>query len=99
HGDAEVEQARVAVRGVGLVDAGGPAGKDDAAWLQLSYARGGQGVANDLAEDILFAHPPGGELAVMRAEVEDEDAFAFGRGRRNLRRHGPWPLLMERAAR
>ena len=41
--------------------------------LQLGDALGGQVVADDLAEDVLLAHAAGDELAVLRAEVEDED--------------------------
>ena len=40
---------------------------------------GRQIVAHDLTEDVLLAHAPGDELAVLRAEVEDEDAFTFRR--------------------
>ena len=38
---------------------------------------GGDVVADDLAEDVLLAHPPGDELAVLRAEVEDQDEFVW----------------------
>ena len=62
----------------GSVDAGRAAGEDDAARLQLGDARGRQVVAHDLAEDVLFADAAGDELAVLRAEVEDQDAFTFG---------------------
>ena len=67
----------VAVRSAGVVDAGRPAGEDQAARLQFGDAGGRQVVAHDLAEDVLLAHPPGDELAVLRAEVEDENEF-FG---------------------
>ena len=39
------------------------------------HALGRQVVADDLAEDVLLAHAPGDELAVLRAEVEDQDEF------------------------
>ena len=35
-------------------------------------------MADDLAEDVLLAHPPGDELTVLRAEIDDEDEFLFG---------------------
>ena len=73
------KSCRIAVRGAGVVDAGRAAGEDEAARLQLGDARGRQVVAHDLAEDVLLAHPPGDQLAVLRAEVEDQDAFRFGR--------------------
>ena len=37
-------------------------------------------VADDLAEDVQLADAPGDELAVLRAEVEDQDAFTFRSG-------------------
>ena len=33
---------------------------------------------DDLAKDFLLADPPGDQLAVLRAEVEDEDALGVG---------------------
>src|SRR5262249_35456194 len=77
--DAQVENSRVAARGAGFVDALGAAGKDQAARLQFGDAGGGQVVADDLAEDVLLAHPARDQLTVLRAEVEDQDAFTFGR--------------------
>src|SRR5262249_59578717 len=76
-GDAQVEDGRVAARRAGLVDAGGAAGEDEAARLQRGDAGRRQVVAGQLAEDGLLAHPPGDELAVLRAEVEDQHPFAF----------------------
>ena len=68
----------IAARRAGVVDAGRAAGEDEAARLQLGDALGRQVVAHDLAEDVLLADAPGDELAVLRAEVEDQDAFTFG---------------------
>ncbi len=78
YGDVEIEDGGVAVRGVGSVDAGRTAGQDEAGRFQLGDARGGQVVAHDLAKDVLLADAPGDELAILRAEVEDQDAFSFG---------------------
>ena len=47
--------------------------------VQLLDALGREVVADDLAEDVLLAHAPGDELAVLRAEVEDQDEFAVRR--------------------
>ena len=38
-------------------------------------------MTDELAEHILFAHPPGNELTVLRAKIEDQDAFIFGQWR------------------
>ncbi len=46
--------------------------------MQLGDARCRQIMADELAEDVLLAAPPGDELAVLSAEVEDQDAFIFG---------------------
>src|SRR5262249_48390232 len=77
HRDAEVEDSGVALRGARLVDARGAAGEEQAARPQLGDAGGRQVGAHDLAEDILLADAPGDQLAVLRAEVEDQDPFTF----------------------
>src|SRR5690349_13637814 len=71
HRDAEVEDLGIAQGSAGGVDAGGASGEDQAAWLQLRDARGGEVMADQLAEDVLFADPARDELGVLRAEVED----------------------------
>src|SRR5262249_32495770 len=83
NGNAEIENRRIALRRVGGIDAGRAAREDQAGRLHLRHARGRQVVTHELAEDILFAPPPGDQLAVLRAEVEDQDAFILRR-----RRHG-----------
>ena len=77
-GDAKIKESGVAMRGARRVNAGGSAGEDQALGMQFSDAGRRQVVAHDLAEDVLLAHPPGDQLGVLRAEVEDEDTFTFG---------------------
>jgi hypothetical protein len=38
-------------------------------------------MAYELAEDVLLADAPGYELAVLRAEIKDQDPFTFGQWR------------------
>src|SRR5262249_50082776 len=64
----------------GIVDAGGAAGENQAARLQLGDALGRKIVADQLAEDVQLAHPASDELGVLRAEIQDQDALALGRG-------------------
>ncbi len=78
YGDAEIKQFGIAQGRAGSVDAGRAAGKDEAARIQFGDACGGQVVAHNLAKDVLFADAAGDELAVLRAEIEDQDAFTFG---------------------
>src|SRR5262249_13433368 len=91
HGNAEVEDFRIAGRRPLLVDAGRPARQDDAARLQLAHPFGRDAGPHELAEDVLLAHPPGDELSVLRAEVEDQDALSV----RN-RTHDDLPSSMDR---
>ncbi len=58
-----------------LVDAGRPAGEDDAPGSQLANALGRDVVPHDLAVDVLLAHAPGDQLGVLRAEIEDQHSF------------------------
>src|SRR5262249_5286265 len=64
-----------------FINAGRAAREDQAARPQLRDPRRRQIMADELAEDILLAHPPGNELAVLGAEVEDQDPFIFGQWR------------------
>src|SRR5207244_3244656 len=73
----EVKQFRIAARSARLIDARRASGKNDARWLQGADALRRQVVADDLAKDIQLAHAPGDQLAVLRAEIEDQDAFSF----------------------
>src|SRR4051812_36144603 len=80
-GDAKIKEGRVAVRSAGFVDAGRTAGEDETTGTQFSDACGRQVMAHQLAENILLADAPSDELGVLRAEVEDQDAFTFGQWR------------------
>src|SRR6185437_380872 len=82
-GDVQIEDARVAVRRAGRVDACRPTREDDAARLQLGHALRAQVVPDELAEDVLFPDPARDELAVLGAEVKNQDSFAFGRSCRH----------------
>src|SRR5262245_5870631 len=75
HGNAEVEQSGVALRGAVSIHAGRPAGKDDAAWGEFTHASRRNVVPHNFAVHMLLAHPAGDELGVLRAEVENEDAL------------------------
>src|SRR5262249_22168310 len=77
-GTPQANKGGIAVGSAWRIDTRRPTGEDEASRLQLGDARGRQIVAHDLAEDVLLAHAPGDELAVLRAEVEDQDAFTFG---------------------
>ena len=77
-GNAELKDGRVDGRGVFFVDAGRAAGEDDAGGLQFAHALGRDVVPDDLAEDVLLAHPAGDQLTVLRAEIEDENTFLLG---------------------
>src|SRR5439155_19121820 len=68
--DAEIKDGWIALGSTRLIHAGRAAGEDQTARAQLGDARGRQVVADDLAEDVLLAHPPGNQLAVLGAEIE-----------------------------
>ena len=73
--DAQVEDLLVASRGVGHVDAGGPAGEDDALERQLRQLGGGGARREDAGVDVVLADPAGDQLDVLAAEVQDGDHF------------------------
>ena len=75
HGNAQVEHFGVAPRGARFIHAGRPARQDDAARLMGPDAVRRDIVPDDLAEDVLLAHPPGDQLGVLRTEVQHQDAF------------------------
>src|SRR5205823_3173422 len=80
-----------ASRRAGLIDARRTAGENDAARLHFTHALRRDVIAHDLAEDVVLAHPSSDELAVLRAEVEDQDAFRVRHGT-----HVPFPNSVER---
>ena len=75
HGQAEAEDFRIALRRARLVDAGRPAGEDDALGGQLADPLGRDVVPDDLAVDVLLPHPPGDQLGVLRAEIQHQHLF------------------------
>ena len=78
--DAETEQPWITSRRPLLVHTRRPAGEDDPPRSHVANAVCREVVPNDLAEDVLLAHPSGDELGVLRAEVEDDDPLGTGRG-------------------
>jgi len=75
HGNAEIEDGGVALRGAVGVNARGAAGEDDALGCQFADACGRDVVPHDLAVDVLLADAAGDELGVLGAEVENEHAL------------------------
>ena len=73
HGQAEVEDFRVAPRRARLVDAGRPAGQDQPLGGQLANPFGRQVVPHNFAVNLLLPHPPGDQLGVLRAEIQHQD--------------------------
>ena len=61
------------MRRTGLVDARRPAGEDQGQRVQLADPLGRDVVADDPREGMPLANPPGDELDVLRAEIEDQD--------------------------
>ena len=78
----------------GLVDAGGalhvhrlgPAAEDDPLGLASQHLGDRHVAGHDLGVDVRLADPPGDELCVLGAEVDDED------GVERLRRGAQWPI-------
>jgi len=73
--DAQIEDGRVALGGVALVDAGRPAREDDALGVQGFELFSGDVRANQLAVNPFLTDSSGDELGVLRAEIEDRNDF------------------------
>ena len=93
HAVADAEDRQAALEDVGggrgrpfIVDAGRPAGEDEAPRLEAGHLLPGRVVGDELAVDAALAHPAGDEHAVLGAEVEDGDGL--GRRRSLGRRDG-----------
>ena len=71
--DAQLEEPGVAVRRARLVDARRPAREDQRQRVQLADPLERDVVPHDPREGVPLADPPGDELDVLRAEVEDQD--------------------------
>ena len=78
HGNAHLEERRVAVRGAGLVDAARPAGEDQGQGVQLADPLRRDVVPDDPREGVPLADPPGDELDVLGSEVKDQDGSRRG---------------------
>ncbi len=65
----------IALRRARLVDAGGPAGKDQPLGSQLANPLGGDVVSNDFAVDVLLPHAPGDQLRILRPEIQHQYLF------------------------
>ena len=72
-GTPAVEQRRVDARGALGVDRRRAAREDDRDGPPGQHLRHRHRVRDDLAVDARLADPPGDQLGVLRAEVDDED--------------------------
>ncbi len=80
--DAEIEDLRVEVgRAVG-VDRRRPAGENERRRIARGDLGGGEPMPDQLRVDTRLAHPPRDQLAVLPAEVDDEDGAVFRDGLR-----------------
>jgi hypothetical protein len=73
HRNAQLENAGIHPGTVGFVDAGRPAGKNDAFRRQRPNLFGGDRGRFDLAVDTAFADPTGNELIELGSEIDDDD--------------------------
>ena len=71
-----------------LVDRFGAAGEDDALRREGAEPLRVDVERVDLGVHVRLAHPPGDELGVLRAEIEDDDPVGMDVGRGG---HGRWP--------
>src|SRR5690606_3475997 len=76
HGDAELEEAGVALRRRRIVDAVGAAAQHDGAWGERPDLGERKRAGMDLAVDVAFADASRDELGVLRTAVEDQDLLA-----------------------
>ena len=74
----QVEEFRVDGGGVRLVDAPGAAGKNDALGREFLDFRQRHHKGVDFAIDLELPHPPGDELGVLGAEIQDQDFLFVG---------------------
>ncbi len=97
HGDAEVEECGITLRGAGGVNAGRSAGEDDAYRSELANARGREVVSHDFTVHVLLADAARDELGVLRAEIENEHAFGgkFGCGVVGFDWHGDGIIALQ----
>src|SRR5262245_42625165 len=60
-----------------IVNAGRAAGENQTLRLKLVHTFGCDVVPDNLAKNVLLAHSPRNKLAVLRAKIDDQNAFAF----------------------
>ncbi len=72
-GDTEIKDGGVDLRRALVIDAGGAAGEDDAAGVQLGDLGGGHAGRDEHGKDAALADTPGDELGGLAAEVHDGD--------------------------
>ncbi len=75
HGNPQLENLRIGLRGALFVNARRSAGQDQPARLEVANARGRQIVPHELAEDILIPDASRDELGRLPAEIEHEHAL------------------------
>ena len=75
--DSALEYPRLGQRCAVLVDGCGPAGEDDALQVEPVDGCAGSGGGDEFAVNVLLADASGDEPAVLRAVVDDGDAFGF----------------------
>ena len=77
NGDPERKQRRIHVQGNRFIDALRASGQDDADGGKLPDLVRGDGAGLDLAVDVLLTHAACDELAVLGAEIQNEDSFHY----------------------
>src|SRR5688572_15166753 len=79
-GNAKAEDAGIAFRSAGFINAGRPPAENQTLRRVPADLLDGNVVADDLTIDVIFADAAGDELGVLRAEIEHQDALAGARG-------------------
>ena len=76
NGDPQFQHLGVIVGGGHIVDAVGAAGKDDAAVARRQdFLRGDAVIGFDLGVNVQVPHPPGDQLVVLSAKVQNKNFF------------------------
>ena len=75
NGNPQPEHFRVNVGRFLQIHAVGAAGENDAHGRKGANLVQGRGVGLDLAVDVLLPHPPGDQLIVLSAKVQNQDFF------------------------
>ena len=99
HRNAHLKELRAKSRRALGVDRGRSAGEDQGARGAVADALERDVRGQELGEDAALADPPGDELRVLPAEVENEDLFPRRLGRLNVDRLGGGGLTLDDLAR